>query len=109
MPDPGGSKSRTGWRSSCCPEFSPNTKELIEMAAVAKAEKTAAEEPKAGPTLEPPVIKSANVRVNVSGHVWRTVEVRCSEGMVSDDIRNPKIWRVVQGIPASALLKGDEL
>ena len=58
---------------------------------------------------ELPLVKPANVQVNDAGQVWRTVLVRMPEGAVADDLRDPKLWRVVQGVPAAALIKMDQL
>ena len=61
----------------------------------------------AGPKT--PEIKPASVQVDVAGHVSRSVIVRAPEGMVADDLRDPKVWRLVQGSQAASLLKMDRL
>jgi hypothetical protein len=81
---------------------------MSKTTAAAKVEKAAAP---ASEAVAPkaPEIKPANVQVNDAGQVWRSVLVRMSEGAVDDDLRDPKIWRLVQGSPFHALLKMDQL
>jgi hypothetical protein len=54
-------------------------------------------------------VKPASVQVNDAGQVWRSVLVRMPQGAVADDLRDPKIWRVVQAVPQSALIRMDRL
>jgi hypothetical protein len=77
--------------------------QAVEKKAEAAAKTASAE------AREPPVVKPANVVVNDAGQVWRSVLVRMPEGAVADDLRDPKIWRVVQAVPAAALIKMDRL
>jgi hypothetical protein len=81
------------------------------MANAAAKVKTTEKPAPAAPAAEAPapVIKPANVQVNSAGQVWREVLVRASEGMVADDLHDPRIWRTVQAVPVSALMKMDRL
>jgi hypothetical protein len=47
--------------------------------------------------------------VNNCGQIWRDVLVRMPEGAVADDLRDPRIWKAVQGTPFTALVKLDQL
>jgi len=58
---------------------------------------------------KPAEIEPIGVQVNDAGQSWRTVMVRLPEGMISDDLRGPKIWRKVQGSRQHALIKYDHL
>ena len=70
-------------------------------------------EPKSDPKVvvfekKQPEIK--DVQVNDAGFAYRNLMVRLPEGMVSDDLRNPKIWRKIQiGDMSHRLLKYDHL
>ena len=74
------------------------------MAAV--AEKTKAE---ATQIEKEPEIKPERVQINDANFAWRTVLVRCPEGIVQDDLRSPKIWKRVQASRHHALIKLDHL
>jgi hypothetical protein len=79
------------------------------MAKSAQAVKVS-ESTEAADAHEAPLVKTANVRVNECGQMWRSVLVRMPEGAVADDLRDPKIWRAVQGAgQAVALIKLDQL
>jgi hypothetical protein len=57
-----------------------------------------------------PVIDPARVTLHANGHVWREYMVRCPADMVSDDLKEPSIWRKLQGSGSrNALKKYDKL
>ena len=58
---------------------------------------------------EPIEVDPKRVQINDAGQAWRTVLVRMPEGATQDDLRNPKIWRKVQGMRHAALIKFDHL
>ena len=58
---------------------------------------------------EVPEVKPDHVQVNEAGQVWRTVLARMPDGLVSDDLRNPAIWKKVQLSRHAALIKMDRL
>lgn len=75
------------------------------MAVVAEKTKTVAVEPPK--VLE---IKPEGVQINdQTSHAWRTLLVRCPEGVTQDDLRGSKIWRRVQASRQHALVKLDHL
>ena len=59
--------------------------------------------------IKPVEIEPERVTINDSGQLWRSILVRMPEGSVSDDLRNPKIWKRVQGARGGALIKLDRL
>ncbi len=56
-----------------------------------------------------PEIKPEHVQVNASGQVWRSLLIRLPEGLISDDLRTPSIWKKVQANNQCALIKMDRL
>ena len=56
-----------------------------------------------------PEIDLTGVQVNDAGQAWRTVLVRCPEGVIADDLRTPKVWRKLQASRQQALIKLDHL
>lgn len=56
-----------------------------------------------------PLVNPKRVVVNKAGQVRRDVMVRMPEKAVSDDLRNPRIWKLVQQIPQVALIQYDQL
>jgi hypothetical protein len=58
---------------------------------------------------EIPLVKPSHVQLNDAGHSWRNILVRMPEGAVADDLRDPKIWKLVQAVPQSALIRLDRL
>ena len=77
---------------------------------VEKAGENAQTTDKASPDAhEAPVVKPINVMVNDCGQMWRNILVRMPEGAVADDLRDSKIWRLVQAAPVAALVKMDQL
>ncbi|MBW7968608.1 hypothetical protein [Bradyrhizobium sp. BR 10289] len=69
---------------------------------------TTLEKPKAAAPAGPrkaPEIDPANVKVNSSGFVRKEVVARLPAGFVSDDLKEPGVWRKVQvsGYPLNAL------
>ena len=73
-------------------------------AAARKTEDNEAVEPERAPEIDP-----KSVKVNSAGQCWRTLEIRCPEAVIQDDLRSPSIWRRVQAVPQAALIKNDEL
>lgn len=73
------------------------------------ATKTETSKPQAANDETIPHVDPKRVMVNKAGQVFRDVMVRMPQGAVSDDLRNPKIWRAVQGNPQSALIQHDHL
>jgi hypothetical protein len=78
------------------------------MVTAAAAKKSAAPETAAPIEAKAPEIKPEHVRAEAGQHNRRVI-VHMPEGSVSDDLRNPKIWRKAQCVRSSALLKYDEL
>ena len=56
-----------------------------------------------------PQLAPKHVTLNDAGHAYRNIVVRMPQGMVADDLRDPKIWKLVQQTSHSALLKYDHL
>ncbi|RWB77485.1 MAG: hypothetical protein EOQ50_05355 [Mesorhizobium sp.] len=57
-----------------------------------------------------PVIDPARVELQHSGQVWREYLVRCPADMVSDDLKEPSIWKKLQASGSrNALKKFDRL
>ncbi len=56
-----------------------------------------------------PLVKPTSVTVDMAGQLTRHIVVRMPQRAVADDVRNPKIWRAVQAVPQSALVKLDRL
>ena len=54
-------------------------------------------------------IKPNNISVNAEGFAWRTILVRAPRDLVQDDLRDPNIWKFVQGSPLNSLRNLDEL
>ena len=77
----------------------------------AAALKKAPEKPEANADAaqEPPLIKIAGVKIDHDGQVTRSLVVRASDGMVPDDLRDPRIWKIVQASPHHSLRKLDRL
>lgn len=50
---------------------------------------------------EPLAVDAARVTLNNDGFGWREFLVRLPEGLVADDLKEPTIWRKVQGGPNS--------
>ena len=57
----------------------------------------------------PVEVDPKQVQLNDAGQAWRTVLARMPEGSTQDDLRNPKIWKRVQGNRQTALIKMDHL
>ena len=79
--------------------------------ATAAAMKKVAEQPDGTPEDAPerPLLKTTGVTINDAGMLYRNLVVRMPEGAVPDDIRDPQIWRAVQGAPHVSLVKLDHL
>ena len=67
-------------------------------------------EQKVVPIFEKKPLEIKDVQVNDAGFAFRNLMVRLPDGMVADDLRNPKIWRKIQiGDMSHRLLKHDHL
>ena len=56
-----------------------------------------------------PELEAKHVTVSDAGHAWREVLVRLPKDMTADDLRDPKIWKRVQAVRNTALIKFDNL
>ncbi|RVD30527.1 hypothetical protein [Mesorhizobium sp. M4B.F.Ca.ET.017.02.2.1] len=52
-----------------------------------------------------PVIDPARVTLHANGQVWREYMIRCPADMVSDDLKEPGIWRKLQASGSRNSLK----
>ena len=80
------------------------------MAATKQKNVTASEAAASAEPIDAPVptVEPRNVNIDPGLH-FRHVLVRLPKGMIGDDLRNPKIWRRVQAVRQSALIKFDRL
>jgi hypothetical protein len=58
---------------------------------------------------EPVLVKPGAVQIDSEGFVTRHIVIHAPVGAVADDMRNPGVWRLVQGNPSTALRKFDNL
>jgi hypothetical protein len=56
-----------------------------------------------------PELEAKHVTVSDAGQAWREVLVRMPKDMTADDLRDPKIWKRVQAVRNTALIKFDNL
>ena len=79
-------------------------------ATAAKKNIAAASAPAAAQPIDAPVptIEPRNVCIDAGLH-FRHALVRLPKNMIGDDLRDPKIWRRVQAVRQSALIKFDRL
>lgn len=58
---------------------------------------------------KPVMVKPNAVQIDSEGFVTRHLVVHAPPGAVADDMRNPGVWKLVQGNAATALRKYDSL